>query len=140
MGFFSSNKKVEINEPGDMSPLEAVTHLFAAIQIADQQASFEEKESWINTITTLFPEHSSERAENFFSQAHETLSSHNPSDRNIYIRSTLTRIKTLLSDDQVKSLGPLIADIVEADGIVMTSEMEIVSLSEKILGITIEVE
>jgi len=34
----------------------------------------------------------------------------------------------------------LIADIVEADGIVMTSEMEIVSLSEKILGITIEVE
>ena len=137
MGFFSSNKKVEINEPGDMSPLEAVTHLFAAIQIADQQASFEEKESWINAITTLFPEHSSERAENFFSQAHETLSSHNPSDRNIYIQSTLTRIKALLSDDQVKSLGPLIADIVEADGIVMTSEMEIVSLSEKILGITI---
>ena len=45
MGFFSSNKKVEVNEPGDMSPLEAVTHLFAAIQIADQQASFEEKES-----------------------------------------------------------------------------------------------
>ena len=140
MGFFSSNKKVEINEPSDMSPLEAVTHLFAAIQIADQQASFEEKESWINAITTLFPEHSYERAENFFSQAHETLSSHNPSDRNIYIQSTLTRIKALLSDDQVKSLGPLIADIVEADGIVMTSEMEIVSLSEKILGITIEVE
>ena len=140
MGFFSSNKKVEINEPGDMSPLEAVTHLFAAIQIADQQASFEEKESWINAITTLFPEHSYERAENFFSQAHETLSFHNPSDRNIYIQSTLTRIKALLSDDQVKSLGPLIADIVEADGIVMTSEMEIVSLSEKILGITIEVE
>ena len=140
MGFFSSNKKVEINEPSDMSPLEAVTHLFAAIQIADQQASFEEKESWINAITTLFPEHSYERAENFFSQAHETLSFHNPSDRNIYIQSTLTRIKALLSDDQVKSLGPLIADIVEADGIVMTSEMEIVSLSEKILGITIVVE
>ena len=140
MGFFSSNKKVEVNEPGDMSPLEAVTHLFAAIQIADQQASFEEKESWINAITTLFPEHSSERAENFFSQAHETLSSHNPSDRNNYIQSTLNRIKTLLSDEQVKSLGPLIADIVEADGIVMTSEMEIVSLSEKILGISIEVE
>ena len=140
MGFFSSNKKVEINEPDDMSPLEAVTHLFAAIQIADQQASFEEKESWINAITTLFPEHSSERAENFFSQAHETLSSHNLSDRNIYIQSTLNRIKALLSDEKVKSLGPLIADIVEADGIVMTSEMEIVSLSEKILGISIEVE
>ena len=52
MGFFSSNKKVEVNEPGDMSPLEAVTHLFAAIQIADQQASFEEKESWICLLYT----------------------------------------------------------------------------------------
>ena len=69
MGLFSSSKKVKINEPGDMSPLEAVTHLFAAIQIADQQASFEEKESWINAITSLFPEHSFERAEKFFSQA-----------------------------------------------------------------------
>ena len=140
MGLFSSSKKVKINEPGDMSPLEAVTHLFAAIQIADQQASFEEKESWINAITSLFPEHSFERAEKFFSQAHETLSSQNPKDRNIYIQLILERIKELFSDEQVKSLGPMIADIVEADGIVMTSEMEIVSLSEKILDISIEVE
>ena len=140
MGLFSSNKKIEINEPSDMSPLEAVTHLFAAIQIADQQASFEEKESWINAITSLFPEHSPERAENFFYQAHGTLSSQNPKDRNIYIKSTLERIKALLSEEQIKTLGPMIADIVEADGIVMTSEMEIVSLSEKILDISIEVE
>ena len=47
MGIFSSSRKEEINQPDEMSPLEAVTHLFAAIQIADQQASFEEKESWI---------------------------------------------------------------------------------------------
>ena len=140
MGLFSSNKKVEINEPSDMSPLEAVTHLFAAIQIADQQASFEEKESWINAIKSLFPEHSPERAENFFSQAHGTLSSQNPKDRNIYIKSTLERIKALLSEEKIKTLAPMIADIVEADGIVMTSEMEIVSLSEKILNISIEVE
>ena len=89
MGLFSLSKKVRINEPGDMSPLEAVTHLFAAIQIADQQASFEEKESWINAITSSFPEHSFERAEKFFSQAHETLSSQNPKDRNIYIQLIL---------------------------------------------------
>ena len=105
-----------------------------------RNASFEEKESWINAITSLFPEHSFERAENFFSQAHGTLSSQNPKDRNIYIQLTLERIKALFSNEQVKSLGPMIADIVEADGIVMTSEMEIVSLSEKILDISIEVE
>ena len=66
MGFFSSKKKSEINDPNNMSPLEAVTHLFASIQIADQQASYEEKESWINAITKLFPEHSEDRAEKFF--------------------------------------------------------------------------
>ena len=34
MGIFSSSRKEEINQPDEMSPLEAVTHLFAAIQIA----------------------------------------------------------------------------------------------------------
>ena len=34
----------------------------------------------------------------------------------------------------------MIADIVEADGIVMTSEMDIVSLAEETLDIKIEIE
>ena len=73
MGFFSSKKKNEVNDPTNMSPLEALTHLFAAIQIADNIASYEEKESWINAITQLFPEYSEERAEKFFSEAHDAL-------------------------------------------------------------------
>ena len=140
MGIFSSSRKEEINQPDEMSPLEAVTHLFAAIQIADQQASFEEKESWINAISKLFPENSSERSEKYYSQAHKVLSSQNNEKRLAYILSTLERIKVLLSKDQIDSIGPMIADIVEADGIVMTSEMDIVSLAEKILDIKIEIE
>jgi hypothetical protein len=140
MGIFSSSRKEEINQPDEMSPLEAVTHLFAAIQIADQQASYEEKESWINAISKLFPENSSERSEKYYSQAHKVLSSQNNEKRLAYILSTLERIKVLLSKDQIDSIGPMIADIVEADGIVMTSEMDIVSLAEKILDIKIEIE
>ena len=49
-------------------------------------------------------------------------------------------MKHLLSNEQISSIGPLIADIVEADGIVMTSEMKIVALSEEILNIKIKVE
>ena len=49
-------------------------------------------------------------------------------------------MKHLLSDEQITSIGPLIADIVEADGIVMTSEMKIVALSEEILNINIRVQ
>ena len=140
MGIFSSRRKEEINQPEEMSPLEAVTHLFAAIQIADQQASYEEKESWINAISKLFPENSSERSEKYYSQAHKVLSSQNNEKRLAYILSTLERIKVLLSKDQIDSIGPMIADIVEADGIVMTSEMDIVSLAEKTLDIKIEIE
>ena len=140
MGIFSSSRKEEINQPGEMSPLEAVTHLFAAIQIADQQASYEEKESWINAISKLFPENSSERSEKYYSQAHKVLSLQNNEQRLAYILSTLERIKALLSKDQIDSIGPMIADIVEADGIVMTSEMDIVSLAEKTLDIKIEIE
>tara|TARA_B110000467_G_C18321682_1_gene485796 strand:+ start:1148 stop:1597 length:450 start_codon:yes stop_codon:yes gene_type:complete len=140
MGIFSSSSKKQINQPEEMSPLEAVTHLFAAIQIADQQASYEEKESWINAISKLFPENSSERSEKYYSQAHKALSLQNNEQRLAYIQSTLKRIKALLSEDQIDSIGPMIADIVEADGIVMTSEMDIVSLAEKTLDIKIEIE
>ena len=139
MGLFSSNKKPAVNNPENMSPLESVTHLFAAIQIADQQASYEEKESWIRAISKLFPEHSSDRAENFFNQAHSVLASQSSSDKQQYLRSVLERINSLLSKEKIDSLGPMIADIVEADGIVMTSEMEIVYLVEEILGIKINV-
>ena len=140
MGLFSTNKKPEVNNPEDMSPLEAVTHLFAAIQIADQESSYEEKEAWINAIDQLFPDHNLERSENFFSEAHLTLSNQNQINRKKYVSSVLNRIKSLLNSDQLKKIGPLIAGIVEADGIVMTSEMEIVHLSEEILGLKINVK
>ena len=140
MGLFSTNKKPEINNPEDMSPLEAVTHLFAAIQIADQESSYEEKEAWIDAIDQLFPDHNLERSENFFSEAHLTLSNQNQINRKKYIVSVLNRIKSLLNSDQLKKIGPLIAGIVESDGIVMTSEMEIVHLSEEILGLKINVK
>ena len=123
-----------------MSPLEAVTHLFAAIQIADNIASYEEKESWISAITQLFPEHSEERAEKFFLESHSALSLQNDDERKSYISEVLKRMKHLLSDEQITSIGPLIANIVEADGIVMTSEMKIVALSEEILNIKIKVQ
>ena len=140
MGLFNKSKENHINAPEEMSPLESVTHLFAAIQIADQQASYEEKESWINAISKLFPEHSSDRAETFFNQAHTILKDTPSNQKENYLRSVLERIKSLLSGDQISAIGPMIADIVEADGIVMTSEMEIVYLAEEILGIKIIVD
>ena len=46
MKWFSKNKKDnQIPSPADMTPLQAVTHLCACIQLSDGDANFEEKKS-----------------------------------------------------------------------------------------------
>ena len=140
MGWFSRKKKEpEFNDPANMSPIEAVTHLCAAIQLADGQADFEERESWVGAITELFPEFSEERADRFLNEANQALGQKTGPEKMNYIIDVLNRIKTLLSTEQIQILGPKIAELIEADGIVMTAEMEIAKLVESQLGISISV-
>ena len=140
MGWFSKKKKEpEFNIPSNMSPIEAVTHLCASIHLADGQADYEERESWVNAISELFPEFSEERADRFLNEAYQVLGQTADNEKMNYINSVLNRIKTLLSTEQIKGLGPKIAELIEADGIVMTAEMEIAKLVEAQLGISISV-
>ena len=75
MGWFSKKEQTELksNSPQDMSPLEAVTHLCAAIHLADQQTDYEERQVWIKTINDLFPEFSEERADRFLNEAYTVI-------------------------------------------------------------------
>ena len=140
MGWFSrKNKEPEFNDPANMSPIEAVTHLCASIQLADGQADFEERESWVGAITELFPEFSEKRADRFLNEANQALGQKTGPEKMNYIIDVLNRIKTLLSTEQIQILGPKIAELIEADGIVMTAEMEIAKLVESQLGISISV-
>ena len=140
MGLLNKRKEQAINKPEDMSPLESVTHLFAAIQLVDQDISYLERVSWSRSIAELFPELSIDRAENFLNEAYQILNGQTSSKRSDYLVRLLDRIKTLLSPDQVKSIGPKIADLIEADGIVMTSEIEIARLIETKLNIKISID
>jgi len=140
MGWFSKKKKEpEFNIPSNMSPIEAVTHLCASIHLADGQADYEERESWVNAISELFPEFSEERADRFLNEAYQVLGQTADNEKMNYISSVLNRIKILLSAEQIQVLGPKITDLIEADGIVMTAEMEIAKLVETQLGISISV-
>ena len=140
MGWFSRKKKEpEFNDPANMSPIEAVTHLCASIQLADGQADYEERESWAGAITELFPEFSEERADRFLNEANQALGQKTGPEKMNYLIDVLNRIKTLLSPGQIQILGPKIAELIEADGIVMTAEMEIAKLVESQLGISISV-
>ena len=140
MGWLSKKEKEpEFNIPSNMSPIEAVTHLCASIHLADGQADYEERESWVNAISELFPEFSEERADRFLNEAYQVLGQTADNEKMNYINSVLNRIKILLSAEQIQVLGPKITDLIEADGIVMTAEMEIAKLVEAQLGISISV-
>ena len=142
MGWFSKkdNDKSVQNNPSDMSPLEAVTHLCAAIQLADGQLDYEERKEWILALTELFPEFSEDRADNFLMEAQTTINQLNSSEKNQHLKEVLNRIKSLLKDDQITTLSSKIANLIEADGIIMTSEIEIASMIEKELGVTISLD
>ena len=141
MGWFSNkNKELQFNTPENMTPIEAVTHLCASIQLADGQADYKEREAWVNAISELFPEFSEERADRFFSEAQIVFTKKTGSDRMNYILDVINRIKELLSDEQINVLSPKLSELIEADGIVMTAEMEIAKLVESQLGISITVD
>ena len=142
MGWFSKkvNDNPIQNNPSDMSPLEAVTHLCASIQLADGQLDHEEREEWIVAVTELFPEFSEDRADNFLIEAQTTINQLNSSEKNQHLKEVLDRIKTLLEDDQITALSSKVANLIEADGIIMTSEIEIASMIEKELGVTISLD
>ena len=142
MGWFSKkdNDKPVRNNPSDMSPLEAVTHLCASIQLADGQLDHEEREEWIVAVTELFPEFSEDRADNFLVEAQITIKQLNSSEKIQHLKEVLRRIKTLLTIDQITHLSSKIANLIEADGIIMTSEIEMASMIENELGITISLD
>lgn len=140
MGWFSKNDKSEIvNQPKDMSPLEAVTHLCAAIQLADGQTNYEEREPWLHTIEELFPDFSENRADKFLLDAQTIINKKLGNEKINYVVDVLVRIRSLLNEDQIKTLAPKIANIIEADGMVMTSETDIAKVIEDQLGINIAI-
>ena len=140
MKWFSKNKKGnQIPTPADMTPLQAVTHLCACIQLSDGDANFEEKKAWLNGVSNLFPSFSEERADKFLYEAHVYINNSNQEDFIAHAKMVLARIKEVLNTDQISGLEPILKNLVEADGIVMTSEIEIVDLVENYLSINLNI-
>jgi uncharacterized tellurite resistance protein B-like protein len=139
MGWFTKENK-ENNEmilPSDMSPIESVTYLCTGIQLSDGQIDYEEKNIWIELISLLFPEHSEERANKFFSNAQLVLNSKSADEKQVFMIQVIERIKTFLDKNQQKILGEKISELVEADGMIMSGEINMVKLVESGLDIKI---
>ena len=125
----------------EMTPLEAVTHLFTCLILSDGRMDFEEREAWADAITELFPDHSAGRAVDFMQDASRTILMMDSFSRRNYAINLCSMIKAHFSDDDLQNkFGPRVASLVEADGMVFSSEREMVEDIEKELGITITLE
>ena len=85
-----------------MTPLQVVTHLWACIQLSDGDADFEERKSWQNTIITLFPSLSQNRADQFLNEAHTYLNNATRQEFILHTERVIHRIKEALSDATVE--------------------------------------
>jgi hypothetical protein len=125
----------------DMTPMEAVTHLFTCLILADGRMDFEEREAWADAITDLFPDHTERRAVEFMQDASRTILLMDSFGRRNYAVGLCSTVKTHFSDGDLQNkFGPQVAALVEADGMVFSSEKEMVVDIEKELGISITLE
>lgn len=124
----------------EMTPMETVTHLFTCLQLADGRMDFEEREAWANALSELFPEHSEGRAVDFMQDASRTILMMDSFGRRNYAINLCGAIKAHFSEDDLQNkFGPRVASLVEADGMVFSSEKEMVEDIEKELGISITI-
>ena len=125
----------------EMTPLEAVTHLFVCLLLADNKMDFEEREAWSEAITELFPDHSEGRAVEFMQDAARLVLMLDSFGRRNYAINLCAEIKAHYSEDDLQNkFGPKVASLVEADGMVLSSEKEMVEDIEKELGISITLQ
>ena len=125
----------------DMTPLEAVTHLFTCLQLADGRMDFEEREAWADALTELFPDHSEGRAVDCLHDASRTILMMDSFGRRNYAIRLCSNIKDHFSEENLQNkFGPKVASLVEADGMVFSSEKEMVEDIEKELGISIRLQ
>lgn len=127
-----------MNHEQEMTPLEAVTHLLTCLQLADGRMDFEEREAWADAISELFPDHTEGRAVEFMQDASRSILLMDSFGRRNYAIGLCSMIKRHFSEDDLQNkFGPRVASLVEADGMVFSSEKEMVEDIENELGIKI---
>ena len=132
-----SEQKTPVSE---YSPLELITYLFSHLQLADNQIDWEEKEVWAEALTKFFPDHTPERAQEIFQRACQFIISMNDFERKNHLITVCDQLKKHFSKDHLQSnLSPKLTKLIYADGIILSTETEMVSLIEKKLDIKIDI-
>ena len=132
-----SEQKTPVSE---YSPLELITYLFSHLQLADNQIDWEEKEVWAESLTKFFPDHTPERAQEIFQRAFQFIISMNDFEQKNHLITVCDQLKKYFSKDHLQSnLSPRLTKLIDADGIILSAETEMVSLIEEKLDIKIDI-
>ena len=132
-----SEQKTPVSE---YSPLELITYLFSHLQLADNQIDWEEKEVWAESLTKFFPDHTPERAQEIFQRACQFIISMNDFEQKNHLITVCDQLKKHFSKDHLQSnLSPKLTKLIDADGIILSTETEMVSLIEEKLDIKIDI-
>ena len=132
-----SEQKTPVSE---YSPLELITYLFSHLPLADNQIDWEEKEVWAESLTKFFPDHTPERAQEIFQRACQFIISMNDFERKNHLITVCDQLKKHFSKDHLQNnLSPKLTKLIDADGIILSTETEMVSLIEEKLDIKIDI-
>ena len=132
-----SEQKTPVSE---YSPLELITYLFSHLQLADNQIDWEEKEVWAESLTKFFPDHTPERAQEIFQRACQFIISMNDFEQKNHLITVCDQLKKHFSKDHLQgNLAPRLTKLIDADGIILSAETEMVSLIEEKLDIKIDI-
>lgn len=137
---FKKNKNSGIIDFDEMSPLEVVTYLFVYVMLSDNQISFEEKESWKESIQNLFPDHLESRTENFFNESYMKLSKLDRNSKKMLLYKICNAINNTLDKKRIGKLGKMLGLLIKSDGIVMSSEKGTTEIIETNLNIVIRLD
>ncbi len=128
-------KKKTVEDPiTQMSPMELVTDLLVCVQLADNRLEFSEKEAWKEAMNSLFPDHQPERAEAAMRKSFSSIEKLEERQRHARMETIIALLVNYYSKDKVKKdILPEINKLIEADGIVMSSESDLFSSIEDII-------
>ena len=124
----------------NLTPLELVTHLFSCLQIADNQIDWEEKEVWADTLSALFPDHTPDHAQKVLQIAYQTILPMDNFGRKNHIIAVCNKLKDHYSKEQLQNeLAPKITELIDADGMVLSAEVDSAAVVAEELGIIIDI-
>lgn len=120
----------------NLTPLELITHLITCLELADGRMDFEEREAWADALTDLFPEHTPDRAVEILQTASQSILALNTDERMHYTGKICDQLKNHYSIEELKEqVMPALKSIAEADGMVLSSESEMLNAIRNSFGI-----